>query len=69
MKLDTIALILVVIFALGYVLAFFAGVFGALPYSLILLIPGLVVFGLLGSVIRQRMTNKEDDYYENNVDK
>ena len=69
MRLDTIALGLVVALAIMWVAFAFAGLVAAWPYGLI----GLVVLGVIGyliyGVIRQKMDNAEDDYYEKNVEK
>jgi len=52
-----------------YVIALFAGVIAAFPYGLLVLV-GLVGVGvLLIKVIRERLANKEDDYYSKNVEK
>lgn len=71
MKLETIALI--GICAIGGVLAVIYGgliIYGAIatfPFGL----PGLVVIGLFVfvaiGVLRQRLNNTEDDYYEKNI--
>ncbi|MAZ03364.1 MAG: hypothetical protein CMN56_09515 [Sneathiella sp.] len=70
MKLDTIALMLV-IFGGGIYLLFliFAGAMAPFPFGLVL----LIVLGALGfllfRVLWQHKTNAEDRYYEENVDK
>ena len=67
MKLDQIALILVIVAAIAYLALIFFGLLIALPYAWPLII--LVAFGafLVIRVIRDRLNNAEDDYYEKNV--
>ena len=57
------------IIAVCYLLAMFEGMIEALPYGLLgfLLIAGIGV--LLVKVVKERMQNKEDDYYSKEVDK
>jgi membrane protein implicated in regulation of membrane protease activity len=69
MKLETIALALVVIFAALWLGTFVTGLLTAIPYGVFGLIPVAIVLALLVEVIRQRLANKEDDYYDKNVDK
>jgi len=55
--------------ALCYLGAMLFGVIAAFPFGLIILI-GLIGFGvLLIKVIKERLSNKEDDYYTKNVEK
>ncbi len=68
MRLDTVALIIVIIFAVLWLATAVTGILAALPYGIFLLVPLAVGLGLLGMVIYQRLTNKEDDYYDRNVD-
>lgn len=69
MSLDRIALILIVIGGVVYAGVILVGMIAFFPFGLI----GLVVFGVLAfifiQVVRQRLANAEDDYYERNVDK
>ncbi len=67
MKLDTIALVLVVVLACAWFLLMLAGVAIASPFSWILVIPALVMCYLFVRVIQQRLGNAEDDYYEKNI--
>ncbi|MCB9993882.1 MAG: hypothetical protein H6873_09525 [Hyphomicrobiaceae bacterium] len=69
MKLDQIVLGLIVLVALAYLVFVIVGIALTAPWGLLLLIPLGIVLGILFVVIRQRMTNREDDYYEKNVDK
>ena len=68
MRLDTIALGLVVTLAIAWLAFALAGLVSAWPYGLI----GFVVLGVIGyliyGVIKQKMENAEDDFYEKNVD-
>lgn len=69
MTLDRIALILIVAGAVIYAGILVLGMIALFPFGLI----GLGIFAILGAlffmVVRQRLTNAEDDYYERNVDK
>ena len=72
MALDKIALIGIVIVggiaAIGYGVLLLIGVVATFPFGLpVLAIAGLFVFVCL-RVLQQRLNNKEDDYYEKNVD-
>ena len=71
MKLDTIALILVGIAAALYTGAFLVGAIALTPVGAG--VPALILLGvalwLLWRVVRERMANREDDYYEDNVEK
>jgi hypothetical protein len=69
MKLETAALALVVIFAVLWLGTLVTGLLAAVPFGVIGLIPVAIVLALLVEVIRQRLANKEDDYYDKNVDK
>lgn len=69
MKLETIALALVVIFAALWLGTFLTGLIAAVPFGVLGLIPVAIVLALLVEVIRQRLANKEDDYYSKHVDK
>ena len=68
MKLETIALALVVIYAVLWVGAAVTGLMAAVPFGFLGLIPLAIFLALLVEVIRQRRANKEDDYYSKNVD-
>jgi len=55
--------------ALCYLGAMMFGIIAAFPFGLIILI-GLIGFGiLLVKVIKERLGNREDDYYTRNVEK
>ncbi len=68
MKLEQIALILVIIGAVGYFGMMFFGLASAgLPVVLLLAVAAVGI-GLLAWVIIQRLNNAEDDYYEKNIE-
>ena len=69
MRLDAIALVIVVIFALLWLGVAAAGIVAAVPFGVLGLIPLAIILGLLVTVIYQRLHNTEDDYYDKNVDK
>jgi len=66
---EKIAYVLLLIVALCWLLAMFVGMVAAFPMGLIGLV-GIAGIGLLFiKVIRERLKNKEDDYYSKNIDK
>lgn len=69
MSLSKIALILVCCLAGAWALGVLVGMVAAFPFGL----PVLAVFGVVGyllyRVVRERLDNAEDDYYEKTVDK
>lgn len=69
MKLDQIALAAVIIYAVAWVGFTLTGLLLAVPFGALGLIPVAIIGGLLVMVIRQRLNNKEDDYYTKNIDK
>lgn len=73
MKLETLALIAIcIVGAVGvvvYAAALYVGMVASFPYGLpVLVIVGVFVF-ICVAVLLQRLNNKEDNYYEKNVDK
>ena len=64
MKLDTLALVCVLVVAGGWLLMMLVGIIAAGPLGLIALIPLGVVGYFVGAVISQRLSNAEDDYYD-----
>lgn len=64
MKIDTFALILAGIAFAIWVIAIVGGFLAAGVFSFILLIPLALGGYLLGTVITQRLKNREDDYYD-----
>jgi uncharacterized membrane protein YesL len=69
MKIEILALALVVIFALLWLGTVLTGLIANVPYGVLGLIPAAILLALLVEVIRQRFANKEDDYYAKHVDK
>ena len=57
------------IIAVVYLIAMFVGMIAAYPFGLLglLLMAGIGV--LLVKVVKERMRNKEDDYYSREIDK
>ena len=57
------------IIAVVYLIAMFVGMIAAFPFGLLglLLMAGIGV--LLVKVVKERMQNKEDDYYSKEIDK
>ena len=67
--LELVGYVLLGVVAVLWIVAMFAGMIMAFPYGLIGLV-GLVGVGLLLiKVLKERMTNPEDDYYSKNVEK
>ena len=54
--------------AFGLQILYHIGMF-FVPWGWLGLIPLALIVGLLAAVIWQRINNKEDDYYDRNVDK
>lgn len=72
MKLDTIALILVILGIAGYVLAVFTGIIAVASehwLAWIAVAVLLIIAYIMVRVILDRVSNKEDDYYDKNVEK
>lgn len=69
MKLDTVALWLVVALAIAWAAVAIVGLVAMWPFGLIGLVVIVVVGYLIVGVIRQKMASAEDAYYEKNVDK
>lgn len=69
MKLDQIILGFIVFGVALYVIALITSAIFAFPWGLLALIPIGIVLAIVGVVVHQRLNNKEDDYYEKNVDK
>jgi membrane protein implicated in regulation of membrane protease activity len=67
MPLEKLALICVIIFAVIWSSLLLAGAVAAFPYGLIVLLALLVAGYFIYRVVRERMENKEDDYYEKNI--
>ncbi len=52
-----------------YLLAVFAGVIAAFPFGLLILLALLGIGVLLIKVLKERLANKEDNYYSKHVEK
>ncbi|MGI9318348.1 MAG: hypothetical protein ACR2QW_13550 [bacterium] len=57
------------IIAVIYLIAMFVGMIAAFPYGLLGLVLMAGIGVLLIKVVKERMQNKEDDYYSKEVDK
>lgn len=67
MKLETIALVLVLVLGTIWAGVMLTGLVATLPYGLPILLIVAVVAYLLVRVVLERVASKEDDYYEKNV--
>ena len=66
---EKIAYIILLLVAIAWIFAVIIGMIAAFPVGLIGLVL-LIAFGLLFiKVLKERFANKEDDYYEKNVEK
>ena len=65
---DKLALILVVAAGAVWALVMFAGLVATLPFGLPLLIVFLAVGYIIYRVVRDRLDNEEDDYYDKNIE-
>lgn len=66
---ERIGYILLSIVAAGWLVAMIAGMIAAFPFGIIGFIAILGIGFLLAKVVKDRIENKEDDYYSKNVDK
>jgi len=69
MKLDRLVLILVILVVMAWLTIVFSGLVSAGPFGLLGIIPLGIVVGIIAVVVHQRLQNKEDDYYRDNIDK
>ena len=69
MALDKFVLILVVIIGAIWCVIMLLSAVAIYPFGLLILVVYLIVGYIVYRVVRDRMTNKEDDYYEKNVDR
>jgi len=67
MALDQIALILVIILAVAWLCVVVLGLIAAFPFGIPVLLIIAVAGYLLVGVVRDRLSSKEDDYYERNI--
>lgn len=68
MRLDSVVLAIVIVFGVLWLGVTLTGFALAVPFGVLGLVPIAVVLGLLAVVVYQRVTNKEDDHYDKNVD-
>ena len=68
MSLDKIVLIIICSVGAVYVAMLFVGAIALFPYGLPLLAVLAIVLYIFQRVVRDRLSNKEDDYYEKNID-
>jgi len=67
MTLEKLALICVCVLAIIWCSVIAAGVVATLPYGLPALVVLLIIGYFLYRVVRDRLGNEEDDYYDKNV--
>jgi hypothetical protein len=65
---EYIGYVFLAIVALIWIIALFIGMIAAFPYGLIGLIAIIGVGFLFAKVIKDRLGNKEDDHYSDNVE-
>ncbi len=65
---EYIGYVFLVIVALIWIIALFIGLIAAFPYGLIGLIAIIGLGFLFAKVIKDRLENKEDDHYSDNVE-
>jgi len=65
---EYIGYVLLAIVALIWIVALFIGMIAAFPYGLIGLLAILGIGFLFAKVIKDRLENKEDDHYSDNVE-
>jgi len=68
MALDKIALIFAVIMFVIWSSVLVLGLISTWPFGIPLLLVAAVVGYMLFSVVRDRLNNEEDDYYDKNID-
>jgi hypothetical protein len=60
--------VLLAVVVLAWIIALFVGLIAAFPYGIIGLV-GIIGFGFLfAKVVKDRLENKEDDHYSDNID-
>ncbi|MGD9329444.1 MAG: hypothetical protein PVH48_10790 [Cyclobacteriaceae bacterium] len=65
---EYIGYVFLIIVALIWIIALFIGLIAALPYGLIGLVAIIGLGFLFAKVIKDRLENKEDDHYSDNVE-
>ncbi len=66
---ERIGYVLLSLVAAGWLMAMLAGMIVAFPFGLIGLVVIMGIGFLFAKVVKDRLSNKEDDYYSENVDK
>ena len=66
---EKIGYAILIFIAVCWLLAIIAGMIVAFPFGLIGLLALLGIGLLFAKVVKDRLANKEDDYYSKNVDK
>ena len=67
MQLDKLALICIIVPVAIWFFIAFVGALALFPYGLLVLVVLLIIGYFFYRVIRERIENKEDDYYEKNI--
>jgi hypothetical protein len=65
---EYIGYVFLIIVALIWIIALFIGLIAAFPYGLIGLVAIIGLGFLFAKVIKDRLENKEDDHYSDNVE-
>ena len=68
MQLDKLALICITVPVAIWIIAIVASALTMFPYGLLILIVLLIIGYFFYRVIKERIQNKEDDYYEKNIE-
>ena len=68
MNMEYIGYVFLAIVVLIWIIALFIGMIAAFPYGLIGLLAIIGIGFLLAKVIKDRLENKEDDHYSDNVE-
>ncbi|MBC8232171.1 hypothetical protein H8E77_21715 [bacterium] len=66
---EKIGYVLLSIVALCWLIAMFAGMIAAFPFGIIGLLAIVGIGFLFAKIVKERLANKEDDYYSKKVDK
>jgi len=65
---EYIGYVLLAIVALVWIVALFIGLIAAFPYGIIGLVAIIGIGFLFAKVIKDRLENKEDDHYSDNIE-
>ncbi len=65
---EYIGYVFLIIVALIWIIALFVGLIAAFPYGIIGLVAVIGLGFLFAKVIKDRLENKEDDHYSDNVE-